>query len=174
MRHLVAGRKFGRSSPHRRAMLRNLATNLFRYERIKTTNAKAKELRKIAEKLISCGKRGDLHSRRLTRTYIDDREILKKIFTELKERFLKRKGGYTRILKLSQRIGDGAHMALIELIPDLKAKPKKGEQTAKSKKKKVEEKEPKAVEAKKVKEADMQEDASKEKEEMKPKDEKKD
>jgi len=143
MRHLTSGRQFSANTSHRRAMFRNMAINLFRYERIKTTDPKAKELRKFAEKLITWGKRGDLHSRRLARTFIQDKEILKKLFTELKDRFAKRKGGYTRIMKLNPRLGDAASMALIELIPDLKAKAKRDE----AKKDKKKEKDAKAKEA---------------------------
>ena len=139
MRHMVAGRKFSRSVAHRRAMFRNLSANLFKYERIRTTDPKAKDLRGVVEKLITWGKRGDLHSLRLARTYIQDKDILKKLFGELKDRFAKRKGGYTRIMKLGPRIGDCAPMVLIELIPDSKAKSKK-EDSSKAKKKGKEEK----------------------------------
>lgn len=136
MRHLRAGRKFGKSPSHRRAMLRNMSMNLFKYERIKTTDPKAKELKKLAEKLITLGKRGTLHSRRMARTYIEDKAVLGKIFGELKERFEKRKGGYTRIIKLGPRRGDCAPMVYLELLPDLRTKPK-AEGGAKKKKAKT-------------------------------------
>jgi large subunit ribosomal protein L17 len=139
MRHMTSGRQFSRTTPHRRAMFRNMAANLFKYERIKTTDPKAKELRSVVEKLITLGKAGDLHSRRMARTFIQDREVLSKLFGEIKDRFSKRKGGYTRILKLHNRIGDAAPMVLIELIPSEKAKAKK--EDAKDKKKGKETKE---------------------------------
>ncbi len=97
-------------------MFSNLVTSLFRYERIQTTDAKAKELRSIADKLITLGKRGDLHARRLALRSLHDREILSKLFDDLAPRNASRSGGYTRIIKLGQRAGDGAHIALIELV----------------------------------------------------------
>lgn len=97
-------------------MFSNLVTSLFRYERIQTTDTKAKELRSIADKLITLGKRGDLHARRLALRSLHDREILSKLFDDLAPRNAARSGGYTRIIKLGQRAGDGAHIALIELV----------------------------------------------------------
>lgn len=97
------------------ALLRNLATSLFLHERIQTTEAKAKELRPFAERLISLAKRGDLHSRRLAGRHIADRDALQKLFDQIGPRFRERNGGYTRILKLGARKGDGAELALIEL-----------------------------------------------------------
>ncbi len=97
-------------------MLRNMATSLFRHERITTTTARAKELRPYAERLITQARRGDLHSRRLVARRIGDREVLGKLFDELGPRYAERPGGYTRILKLGSRKGDGADMALIELV----------------------------------------------------------
>ena len=96
--------------------MRNMATSLFRYERIETTTAKAKELRPFAERLITLGKRGDLHARRLAGRLIADRQILGKLFDDIGPRFTERPGGYTRILKLGNRRGDAAEMALIELV----------------------------------------------------------
>ncbi|MBI3178743.1 MAG: 50S ribosomal protein L17 [Deltaproteobacteria bacterium] len=116
MRHLVAGKKLSRTSAHRTALLRNLATALFRYERIETTQTKAKVLRPFAEKLITLGKRGDLHARRLAARDIRDHEVLSKLFDELASRFKARAGGYTRILKTERRRGDAAPQALIELV----------------------------------------------------------
>jgi len=116
MRHRKKGRKLQRTASHRRAMLRNLATSLFRHERIETTTAKAKELRPYAERLITLARRGDLHARRLVARRIQDREILGKLFDEIASRYAERPGGYTRILKLGTRKGDAAEISLIELV----------------------------------------------------------
>jgi large subunit ribosomal protein L17 len=97
-------------------MLRNLATSLFRHERIETTTAKAKELRPYAERLITLARRGDLHARRLVARKIQDREVLGKLFDEISSRYAERPGGYTRILKLGNRKGDAAEISLIELV----------------------------------------------------------
>lgn len=115
MRHRKKGRELGRTRSHKRAMLRNMATSLFVHERIRTTEAKARELRPVAERLITLAKRGDLHSRRQARRYIADRDVLQKLFDQIGPRFQDRPGGYTRILKLGARQGDGAELALIEL-----------------------------------------------------------
>lgn len=140
MRHLVDRKGFGLSVTHRKAMFNNMAASLITHERIKTTAPRAKELRRLVDRLITWGKKGDLHSIRLARTYIQDKDVLKKLSTELKERFSKRKGGYTRIFKTTYRRGDAAPMALIELIPDEKAKAKKAEDKAKKKEAKAESK----------------------------------
>ena len=116
MRHRKKGRHFSRTAAHRRATLRNMATSLFVHERIETTTAKAKELRPFAERLITLARRGDLHARRLAGRSIGDRAALGKLFDDLGPRFADRPGGYTRILKLGARRGDGADMALIELV----------------------------------------------------------
>lgn len=116
MRHRKKGRKLSRSPSHRRATLRNMATSLFRHERIETTTAKAKELRPYAERLITLARRGDLHSRRLAARKIQDRQVLGKLFEDIAPRFMERPGGYTRILKLGNRKGDAAEMSLIELV----------------------------------------------------------
>ena len=116
MRHRKKGRKLQRTASHRRAMLRNLATSLFRYERIETTTAKAKDLRPYAERLITLARRGDLHARRLVARKIQDREVLGKLFDEISSRYAERPGGYTRILKLGNRKGDAAEISLIELV----------------------------------------------------------
>ncbi|MBI4520705.1 MAG: 50S ribosomal protein L17 [Gemmatimonadetes bacterium] len=116
MRHRNTGRALSRSASHRRALLRNLATALFRHERITTTTAKAKELRPFAERLVTLAKRGDLHARRLAARRISDPEVLAKLFADIGPRFATRPGGYTRILKLGARRGDAADMALIELV----------------------------------------------------------
>ena len=116
MKHRVAGRKLGRTSMHRTALLRNLSTELFRHERIRTTLMKAKELRPFAEKLITLSKRETLHARRLVLRDIHDKEVVSKMFDTISSRFAARPGGYTRIIKLGPRRGDNAEMALIELI----------------------------------------------------------
>jgi large subunit ribosomal protein L17 len=116
MRHRVKGRKLTRTSSHRRATLRNLATSLFQHERVETTTAKAKELRPFAEKLITLARRGDLHARRLAARGISDAEVLGKLFDEIGPRFKERPGGYTRVLKVGNRRGDSAEMSLIELV----------------------------------------------------------
>ncbi|HSH74967.1 MAG TPA: 50S ribosomal protein L17 [Longimicrobiales bacterium] len=116
MRHRKKGRQLSRTRSHRAATLRNLATSLFRHERIETTTAKAKELRPFAERLITLARRGDVHSRRLARQKIQDREVLGKLFDDIAPRYVERPGGYTRILKLGNRKGDAAEMSLIELV----------------------------------------------------------
>jgi len=115
MRHRKKGRQLSRTASHKKATLRNMATSLFRHERIRTTEAKAKELRPFAEKLVTLSRRDDVHSRRQVRRHIQDREILTKLFDDIGPRFVGREGGYTRILKLGARKGDGAELALIEL-----------------------------------------------------------
>ncbi len=116
MRHKVAGRKLGRPTGHRRAMFRNLVTDLLDYEKITTTEAKAKEVRGLAEKMITLGKDGELNSRRQALSFIIDKKVTDKIFTELASRYAERPGGYTRIIKLGPRLGDGAPMVQIELV----------------------------------------------------------
>ena len=116
MRHRRSGRKFGRASSPRKAMFRVMVTDLLRHEVIRTTHAKSKEVAPLAEKMVTHGKRGDLHSRRLAGSFITDRAILSKTFDELAERYRDRDGGYTRIIKLGKRRGDSAEMALIELV----------------------------------------------------------
>lgn len=116
MRHKVSGRRLGRTTSHRVAMLRNMVTSLFEHERIVTTTQKAKELRPVAEKMITLAKRGDLHARRQALSYIRDKSVVEKLFTEIKDKFEDRKGGYTRILRTGIRKGDCASMAIIELV----------------------------------------------------------
>ncbi|HEX6941117.1 MAG TPA: 50S ribosomal protein L17 [Longimicrobiales bacterium] len=116
MRHRKKGRHFSRTAEHRQAMLRNLATSLFRHGRIETTTAKAKELRTFAEPLITKAKRGDLHARRLVARKIQDRDVLAKLFNEIGPRYADRPGGYTRVMHLGHRSGDAADMAIIELV----------------------------------------------------------
>lgn len=116
MQHNRAGRKLGRTTAHRRALFRNQLSSLIAHERISTTLHKAKELRPLAEKLVTLGKRGGLHARRLALKQLPDRDAVTKLFDVLAPRFATRPGGYTRILKLGRRAGDGAETALIEFV----------------------------------------------------------
>jgi len=116
MRHRVAGRHFGRPTDHRLSMYRNLVTDLLRHERITTTEAKAKEIRPMAEKMITLGKRGDVHARRQALAFMYDTKVVKKVFDEIAPRMASRPGGYTRITAIEARKGDGARVATIELV----------------------------------------------------------
>lgn len=116
MRHGIAGRKLGRETSHRQALFRNLITDLLRYEKIRTTEPKAKEIQAQVEKLITLGKRGDLHARRQALALVYDARVVHKLFDELAPRFAERPGGYTRVVKLGPRLGDAAPMAVIELV----------------------------------------------------------
>lgn len=142
MRHKRIGRKLGVTTKHRKAMFRNMVTDLFRYDKIKTTDTRAKELRRIAEKLITLAKDGSLHKRRQAAAYIRDNEVLKKLFEVIAPKFKDRPGGYTRIIKLGFRKGDNSPISIIELVEEefkpakkkkAKAAPKKQETTAKAK-----------------------------------------
>lgn len=116
MRHRVAGRHLGRNSSQRQALFRNLITDLFRYERIETTEAKAKAIRAEAEKLVTLAKRGDVHARRLAARRIMDPDVTKRLFETLGPRYKERAGGYTRILKIGPRLGDAAPVVIMELV----------------------------------------------------------
>ena len=116
MRHAVAGRKLGRPTEHRLMMYRNLVTDLLRYEGIVTTEAKAKAIRPLAEKMITLAKDGSLHARRQALAFVTDPKIVQKLFDILARRYAERPGGYTRIIKLGRRLGDAARMARIELV----------------------------------------------------------
>ncbi len=116
MRHRIAGRKLGRTSSHRKAMFDNMAHALLKHEQITTTLPKAKDLRRIVEKLITLGKRGGLHARRQAIASLQDPKLVEKVFTTLAERYKARAGGYTRVLKAGFRHGDAAAMAVIELV----------------------------------------------------------
>ena len=116
MRHKIAGRKLGRNPSHRRAMLRNLVTSFLQHERLVTTLPKAKELRPLAEKMITLGKRDTLHARRQVSAYLLDDSTAKKVFDTIAPRFSDRPGGYSRIVRLGPRVGDGADVAVIELL----------------------------------------------------------
>ena len=134
MRHKIAGRKLSRNSAHREALIENLVTALFRHERIRTTVAKAKEARRTAEKMITLAKQNTLHARRLASATVRDKEVLRKLFGPLAERFAHRPGGYTRIVRAGWRSGDAAEMAYLELVdapaPEAKAKAETPEEPA--------------------------------------------
>jgi len=118
MRHNKSGRRLGRTTSHRVAMFRNMVTSFLNHERITTTDAKAKELRSIADKMITLGKRGDLHAMRLAAAYIREKSVVTKLFTTIAPRFTNRSGGYTRIIKLGLRPGDNAQLSMIELVEE--------------------------------------------------------
>ena len=150
MRHRKSGRKLGVTTKHRKAMFRNMATDLLRNGKINTTDTRAKEIRRVVEKLVTLGKNGSLHARRKALAYVRDRAVVEKLFSELAQRYMERPGGYTRIIKLGYRRGDNAPISLIELVTEeykakrkrRKAKPKaKAESTPRksSKKKSAEE-----------------------------------
>jgi large subunit ribosomal protein L17 len=133
MRHLKAFRKLNRTSSHRSLMLRNLVTSLLEHERVETTVMKAKEARRIADKMITLGKKGSLHARRRAAAVLMKKTVVQKLFDELAPRYEKREGGYTRIMRVGYRKGDGAEMAFLELVKEeVKGKKKKtGKKSAK-------------------------------------------
>ena len=164
MRHGKAGKKLGRTPSHRRAMFRNMVTSLLKHERIVTTEVKAKEIGRLTEKMITLGKRGDLHARRQAVAFIRSNEVVKRLFSEYAQRYASREGGYTRVLKLEPRAGDNAPMALVELVdrPIIESKEKKADKAKKETKPKKEakpKKETKAKEKKEVKEKAEKDDA---------------
>ena len=116
MRHRHGYRKLGRTSDHRRAMLRNMTTSVILHEKVETTAEKAKEVKRIVEKMVTLGKRGDLHARRQAASYLFDKKATQKLFGDLAERFKERPGGYMRIVRLGARFGDGAHMASLQFV----------------------------------------------------------
>jgi large subunit ribosomal protein L17 len=124
MRHLRAGRNLGRAPSHRMAMVRNMVTSLFKHEQLETTDARAKELRQVAERMITLAKRGDLHARRQALATIREKAVVHKLFDELKDRFMDRQGGYVRIVKKENRKGDGALITIIQLLPEEEGKKK--------------------------------------------------
>lgn len=124
MRHGKSGRRLGRTTSHREAMFRNLVTSFLNHEKITTTDAKAKEIRSVAEKMITLGKRGDLHSLRQAASYIREKSVVTKLFSTIAPRYKDRPGGYTRIVKLGVRQGDAAPVSLIELVEE-EMKPQK-------------------------------------------------
>ncbi len=116
MNHRKSGRKLGRNGTHRKALLRNMVTALLEHEQIQTTDAKAKELRGVADKMITLAKRGTLHARRQAESFVQDKGVTSKLFDELADRYRDRPGGYTRVIKLGHRAGDAAPLSIIELV----------------------------------------------------------
>ena len=160
MRHGKSGRKLGRTSSHRLAMFRNMVTSLLEHERLYTTDAKAKELRRWADWMITLGKRGDLHARRQALQVIRDKSVVHKLFSDLAQRYQARSGGYTRTVKVGFRVGDGAPLSLIELTTgetEIKKKKKKTKAPKAAKKKAP------AVEAAPETEAEVAEEVAKKK-----------
>ncbi len=133
MRHNRAGRKLGRVSEHRRALFRNQLLSLLKHERIITTLPKAKELRPIAERMVTLGRKNSVHARRLVNRWVSDRNIIKKLFSEIAPRFATRPGGYTRIVKLGPRKGDGAELAILEFVDYKLPEAKKGKEAKEEK-----------------------------------------
>jgi large subunit ribosomal protein L17 len=133
MRHGCAGRQFGRDTSHRKALLRMLVTALLKNEKIETTVAKAKEIRPLAEKMITLAKRGDLHARRQALSFIHDEMVVNGLFTQIAPRFASRGGGYTRIVLTRTRSGDAAPMAVIELVERQKKEAAESKETKKAK-----------------------------------------
>ncbi len=152
MKHLQGFNKLNKTTSHRKAMFRNMSTSLLRKERITTTLPKAKELRKIVEKLITKAKVNNLHNIRIISKYIADKDILMKLFNDIAPRYIERKGGYTRIYKLGKRLGDSAELAIIEFVEELKPAKKTKKKAKKADKTEVETKTTeKAPKAKKTK-----------------------
>jgi large subunit ribosomal protein L17 len=156
MRHRVHTFKIGRSSAHRRAMLANMVSSLFTHGQVQTTLVKAKEARRFAEKLITIGKKGDLHRRRLAVAKLRDKDAVKLLFDEIAPSYEGRDGGYTRILKLGVRRGDAAEMCILQLVKDpVEVKENKKKAAPKAEESKVEAKEESKVEESKVEEAEV-------------------
>jgi len=154
MRHLKAGRKLNRTSSHRKALFRNLAAALFNHESIKTTNPKALELRRVADRLISLAKTNSAHAVRLAFAYLRDKEAVKKLFSDIGARYTEIHGGYTRVLKLGPRKGDAAPMALIELTRKKDRPEQEKEQKKEAKAKAAKEKKAERPDRKKAERAD--------------------
>jgi len=150
MKHRVAGRRLDRTTEHRTAMFRNMVTSLLRHERIVTTTPKAKELRRIADKIITLAKKGTSHARRLAHRDVRDVEVLQKLFGSIADRFQARHGGYTRVVRVSRRAGDNAELALIELVDRAPDAAEEGEEKAGKKAKPAKEKAPKASKGEKA------------------------
>ncbi|ADN01491.1 50S ribosomal protein L17 [Spirochaeta thermophila] len=126
MKHRISFNRLGRKSSHRKALIRNMVTSLFRHERIRTTEVKAKEVRRYAERLITRAKVDSVHNRRMVARFVQDKAVLAKLFTDIAPRFVSRPGGYTRVLKLGERRGDAASMVILELVErKVEAKPEK-------------------------------------------------
>ena len=162
MRHRVKGRKLGRTASHRKATLAALATSLLRHKRIKTTVAKAKETRGFVERLITKARKGDLHSKKQVMDVLKDKEVVKELFAEIVPKIGERPGGYTRVIKLGNRLGDGAEMAIIELVDyndivTAKETERKEEKEIKAKEKKKAEEETAVEEANVIEESEKEE-----------------
>lgn len=143
MRHNVKGRKLGRTASHRKATLNSLITSLFKHKRIKTTLAKAKETRTIAEKLVTKARKNDLHAKKQVMDLIKDKEVVKELFAEIIPKIGDRPGGYTRVIKLGHRMGDAAQMAIIELVDYNEVVTARAEQQKEKREAKAKEKEAK-------------------------------
>jgi len=163
MRHLKARTKLNMTASHRKALFRNLANALFEHERIKTTNPKAMELRRVAERLITLAKRNDTHTMRLAFAFLRNKEMVKKLFADIGSRYTDINGGYTRVVKIGRRKGDAAPMAIIELTQR-----KEEEKEKKAEGKKAKEKKPKAAKTKEVKPREEKAKEEKPKKEAKP------
>ena len=164
MRHLKQGRKLNRTASHRKALFRNLANALFSHESIKTTNPKAMELRRVAERLITMAKENTLHSMRLAFAYLRDKETVRKLFTDIGARYANVNGGYTRVVKIGPRRGDAAPMAIIELTHKVEKEEKKKREKKEAKEDKKEAKaEKKAKAAKKEAKAEKKDGAEEKK-----------
>ncbi len=166
MRHRKASLKLNRTTSHRKAMFRNMVTSLFKHERIRTTGAKAKELRRWADHIITLAKRGDLHARRQALSIIREKGVVHKLFEEAQERFGNSAGGYTRIVKLGRRAGDAAPMSLIELVVPEAGGKKKGKK--KAGKSAAEKKKTQAAQEKKQPKKKAKSDKKEEKTDVKP------
>jgi large subunit ribosomal protein L17 len=149
MRHHKAGIKLNRTTSHRNAMFRNMVTSLFKYDKIKTTDVKAKELRRWADHLITLAKKGDLHARRQALAIVREKDVVYKLFDEAQTRYGEIQGGYTRIIKIGRRPGDAALISLIELVASEKGKKKKSKKVEKKKETKKASPETKAVDTEK-------------------------
>ena len=160
MRHRKASVKLNRTTSHRKAMFRNMVTSLFKHERIRTTGAKAKELRRWADHMITLAKRGDLHARRQALAIIREKDVVHKLFEEAPERFGNSAGGYTRIVKLGRRAGDAAPMSLIELVVPETGGKKKTKKKAKADKKAAAAATPEKKQTKKKAKSDKKEETS--------------
>jgi large subunit ribosomal protein L17 len=148
MRHLKAGAKLNMTASHRKAVFRNLANSLFEHERIKTTNPKAMELRRVVERLITLSKRNDTHAMRLAFAFLRNKETIKKLFTDIGARYKEINGGYTRVVKIGRRKGDAAPMAIIELTQRKEKEKEKKADEKKAKAKKGQEKKPREAKPK--------------------------
>lgn len=168
MRHLKAGTKLNMTASHRKAVFRNLANALLEHERIKTTHPKAMELRRVVERLITLSKRNDTHAIRLAFAFLRNKEMVKKLFTDIGARYTEINGGYTRVVKAGRRKGDAAPMAIIELTQRKEKEAEKKGEGKKAKAKKAKEKKPKEAKAKEAKSKEVSPAEEKPKKAAKP------